>query len=195
MIKVGITGGIGSGKSVVSSLIAMNGIPIYTADTESKRLSDSSPVIRRKLVALYGNSLYVNNVLDRKRLASIIFSDEKALKSVNEIIHPVVQKDFQAWIKQQKTNICVIESAILFESRFDKIVDITLLVYAPVGLRLTRVMERDGANEADIMKRMNRQMPDELKRKQADFVIINDEVEALLPQVDQFLKLLPLQKK
>jgi dephospho-CoA kinase len=191
MIKIGITGGIGSGKSVVSSLIAMNGIPIYTADTESKRLSDISPVIRRKLIALYGNDLYVNDMLDRKRLASIIFSDEKVLKSVNEIIHPIVQKDFQAWIKQQRTNICAIESAILFESGFDKIVDIKLLVYAPVGLRLTRVMERDGATEANIIKRMNRQMPDELKRKKVDFVIINDEVEALLPQVDRFLKLLP----
>ncbi|MDR1525954.1 MAG: dephospho-CoA kinase [Tannerella sp.] len=193
MIKIGITGGIGSGKTVISSLIAMNGIPVYMADTESKRLSDTSPVIRRKLMALFGNDLYVNDRLDRKRLASIIFSDAKALEKVNEIIHPVVKKDFQAWTKQQKSSVCAIESAILFETGFDKIVDIKLLVYAPVGLRLARVMERDGATEADIMKRMNRQMPDELKRKQADFVIINDEVDALLPQIDRFLKLL-LQK-
>ncbi|MDR2681096.1 MAG: dephospho-CoA kinase [Tannerella sp.] len=191
MIKIGITGGIGSGKSVISSLIAMNGIPVYTADTESRRLSDTSPVIRRKLEAFFGNDLYVNDLLDRKHLASIIFSNEKALKNVNEIIHPVVKKDFQAWIKQQKTNICAIESAILFESGFDKTVDVILLVYAPVGLRLTRVMERDGATEADIIKRMNRQTPDELKRKQADFVIINDEVQPLIPQIDRFLALLP----
>lgn len=190
MIKIGITGGIGSGKSVVSSLFRMNKIPVYMADAESKRLSDTSPVIRKKLISLFGDSIYVNDLLDRKRLASFIFSNEHVLKKVNEIIHPVVKKDFQAWVKQQKGNMCAIESAILFESGFEKTVDVVLLVYAPVELRLTRAMERDGATEADIMKRMNRQMPEELKRKQADYVIINDDVQALIPQVDRFLKLL-----
>lgn len=190
MIKIGITGGIGSGKSVVSSLFRMNKIPVYTADVESKRLSDTSPVIRKKLISLFGDTIYVNDLLDRKRLASFIFSNEHVLKKVNEIIHPVVKKDFQAWVKQQKGNICAIESAILFESGFEKTVDVVLLVYAPVELRLTRAMERDGATEADIMKRMNRQMPEELKRKQADYIIVNDDVQALIPQVDRFLKLL-----
>lgn len=190
MIKIGITGGIGSGKSVVSSLFRMNKIPVYTADTESKRLSDTSPVIRKKLISLFGDTIYVNGLLDRKRLASFIFSNEHVLKKVNEIIHPVVKKDFQAWAKQQKGNICAIESAILFESGFEKTVDVVLLVYAPVELRLTRAMERDGATEADIMKRMNRQMPEELKREQADYIIVNDDVQALIPQVDRFLKLL-----
>ena len=190
MIKIGITGGIGSGKSVVSSLFRMNKIPVYMADAESKRLSDTSPVIRKKLISLFGDTIYVNDLLDRKRLASFIFSNEHVLKKVNEIIHPVVKKDFQAWVKQQKGNMCAIESAILFESGFEKTVDVVLLVYAPVELRLTRAMERDGATEADIMKRMNRQMPEELKRKQADYVIINDDVQALIPQVDRFLKLL-----
>ncbi|MDR0698218.1 MAG: dephospho-CoA kinase [Tannerella sp.] len=188
MIKIGITGGIASGKSVVSSLLTMNGIPMYTADTEGNRLSDTSPVIRKKLMALFGEDIYVNSLLDRKRLASYIFSDEDVLKEVNKIIHPVVSKDFRAWVRQQRVHMCGIESAVLFESKFDKLVDIVLLVYAPVELRLTRAMKRDGATEADIMKRMNRQMPDELKRKYADFVIINDGVQALMPQIDQFLK-------
>ncbi|MDR1381875.1 MAG: dephospho-CoA kinase [Tannerella sp.] len=190
MIKIGITGGIGSGKSVVSSLLAMNEIPVYTADAESKRLSDASPVIRKKLEALFGSDIYVDGRLDRKRLASFIFSSEKILKKVNEIIHPVVNKDFRAWTKRQESSACAIESAILVESGFDKAVDVILLVYAPVELRLARAMKRDGATEANIMKRMNRQMPDELKRKQADFVIINDGVQALIPQMDCFLKLL-----
>jgi dephospho-CoA kinase len=193
MIKIGITGGIGSGKSVVSSLLAMNGIPVYTADMESKRLSDTSPVIRRKLQDLFGDGIYINDRLDRKRLASLIFSGENMLRKVNEIIHPVVDRDFQKWVKRQEGGICAIESAILIESGFHRMVDIVLLVYAPVELRLTRAMERDGATEADIMKRMNRQMPDEFKRKRADFVIINDEVQALIPQIDCFLKSL-LQK-
>jgi dephospho-CoA kinase len=190
-IKIGITGGMASGKSVVSSLLAMSGIPVYMADEESKRLSDTSSVICKKLMALFGDDIYIDGRLDRKRLASFIFSDEEVLEEVNKIIHPVVNKDFQVWVKRQRGRICGIESAILFESKFDKLVDIVLFVYAPVELRLTRAMERDGATEADIMKRMNRQMPDELKRKQADFVIINDGVQALIPQIDYFLKLLP----
>ncbi len=190
MIKIGITGGIGSGKSVVSSLLRMNKIPVYVADTESKRLSDTSPVIRKKLIDLFGNDIYVNDMLDRKRLASFVFSNEHVLKKVNEIIHPVVRKDFQTWVKQQKGTMCAIESAILFESGFDKTVDMVLLVYAPVELRLTRAMVRDGVTEADIMKRMNRQIPEELKRKKADYVIVNDDVQALIPQLDRFLKLL-----
>jgi dephospho-CoA kinase len=190
MIKIGITGGIGSGKSVVSSLFRMDKIPVYTADTESKRLSDTSPVIRKKLIDLFGDDIYRNDRLDRERLASFVFSNKHVLKKVNEIIHPVVRKDFQAWAKQQTGNICAIESAILFESGFNKTVDITLLVYAPVELRLTRAMARDGATEVDIMKRMNRQMPEELKRKQSDYIIVNDDIQALIPQVDRFLKLL-----
>jgi dephospho-CoA kinase len=190
MIKIGITGGIGSGKSVVSSLFAVSGIPVYPADTESKRLSDASPVIREKLTALFGHDIYVDDRLDRKRLASYIFSGEKILQEVNSIIHPVVSRDFQQWTKRQKGGICAVESAILFESQFDKAVDVTVMVYAPVELRLTRAVERDGATEAGIMKRMNRQMPEELKRKQSDFVIINDNIQALIPQVDRFLHLL-----
>ena len=188
MIKIGITGGIGSGKSVVSSLLTVAGIPVYVADNESKNLTDSSPVIQNKLKALFGDEIYSNGILDRKRLASLIFADEDILKKVNDIIHPVVRDDFQQWVSKQSTRRCAMESAILFESGFDKDVDVVLTVYAPVELRLTRTMLRDDATEADIMKRMNRQMPDALKREQADFVIINDDVQAIIPQVEQFLK-------
>ena len=191
MIKIGITGGIGSGKSVVSSLLVLAGIPVYIADDESKNLSESSPIIQKKLKALFGDDIYLNGKLDRKRLASLIFADEVILKKVNSIIHPVVREDFQGWVSKLASKRCAIESAIMFESGFDKDVDVVLTVYAPVELRLTRTMLRDGASEADIMKRMNRQMPDELKRKQADFVIVNDDVQALMPQIEQFLKILP----
>lgn len=191
MIKIGITGGIGSGKSVVSSLLAMAGIPVYVADDESKRLSDTSPVIRKKLVALFGEETYVDEKLDRQRLASLIFKDETYLKKVNGIIHPVVRKNFQEWAGSLKTKRCAMESAILYESGLNKDVDVVLMVYAPVGLRLTRAMLRDNATEAEVMRRMNRQMPDELKREQADFVIINDDVQALMPQIDHFIRFLP----
>jgi dephospho-CoA kinase len=191
MIRIGITGGIGSGKSLVSSLLGgMYKIPVYTADTESKRLADTSPVIRRKLTGLLDDDIYVNDRLDRTRLASVIFFDEQMLKKVNEIIHPVVRDDFLMWVERQEGDLCAVESAILFESGFDETVDVVLLVYAPVELRLTRAMKRDDATEVDIMKRMNRQLPEELKRERSDYVIINDDAQALIPQTDRFLELI-----
>lgn len=191
MIKIGITGGIGSGKSVVSSLLVQAGISVYVADSKSRYLSDTSPVIQKKLKALFGEDIYVKDKLDRKRLASLIFTDEELLKKVNHIIHPVVRKDFLEWAAKQTSKRCAMESAILYESGLDRDVDVVLMVYAPVELRLTRAMLRDGATEADIMNRMNRQMPDEFKRNKADFVIINDGVQALIPQIEKFLKVLP----
>ncbi len=193
MIKIGITGGIGSGKSVVAHFFTLSGIPVYIADEESKYLTDHSPVIRKKLSALFGNEIYTNSGLDRKRFASFIFSNQALLKKVNEIIHPVVKKDFIKWVNAQKGGICALESAILYESGFDKSVDTVLMVYAPVELRLARVMQRDGSDEADIMRRMNRQRSDDLKRKQADYVIINDDANALTPQLEKFLNSLPKQ--
>ena len=191
MIKIGITGGIGSGKSVISSLLTLAGIPVYVADDESKYLLDTSPVIQKKLKALLCEDIYVNDKLDSKRFASLIFADEELLKKVNGIIHPAVRSDFERWVSKLSSKRCAIESAILFESGFDKIVDIILMVYAPVELRLSRTMQRDNATEADIMKRMNRQMPDALKREQADFVIVNDGIQAITPQIEKFIKILP----
>ena len=188
MIKIGITGGIGSGKTVVSSLLALEGIPVYVADDESKRLTDTSPDIREKLTALIDVSIYANGTLDRQRLASLIFSDETLLKHVNGIIHPVVKKDFETWMAQQSAKYCALESAILYESHFDNEVDVVLMVYAPVGLRLTRAMIRDGVSEAEILKRMNRQMSDNLIRKYADYVIINDDIHPIIPQVEAFVE-------
>ncbi|MDR3251334.1 MAG: dephospho-CoA kinase [Tannerella sp.] len=191
MKKIGITGGIGGGKSVVSKLLMLAGIPVYMADDESKRLTDTSPAIKMKLKSMFGDDIYIDERLDRKRFASIIFGDETILHEVNGIIHPVVKDDFEEWIGRQTSRHCAMESAILYESGLDKEVDVVLMVYAPVDMRMTRVMLRDGATEADIMKRMNRQMPEALKRKQADYVIINDGVQALMPQVENFIKFLP----
>jgi dephospho-CoA kinase len=190
MIKIGITGGLGSGKSVVLSLLEMAGIPVYVADEKSKILTDNSPEIRKKLIRLYGNDIYTDEKLDRKKLASLIFSDESLLKKVNDIIHPVVKKDFKEWLTKQDFGYCALESAILYESGFDNDVDVVIMVYAPVELRLSRAMKRDSATEAEIMRRMNRQMPDAFKREKADFVIINDGVQALIPQVEEIVKAL-----
>ena len=190
MIKTGITGGIGSGKSVVSSIFDIEGIPVYNADDESRRLTDTSPVIREKLMTLIDEAIYRNDRLDRQRLASLIFNDEVLLKQVNEIIHPAVRENFRDWIMRQTSLYCALESAILYESGFDRDVDVVLMVFAPVEVRLTRTMIRDGISEAEIIKRMNHQMPDELKRNQADVVIINDGIRPLIPQVERFFRLI-----
>ena len=188
MKKIGITGGIGSGKSVVSNLFTLEGIPVYRADDESKRLTDTSLVIREKLTALIDDSIYSNDKLDRQRLATLIFDDEALLKKVNGIIHPEVKRDFRQWVEKQVSDCCALESAILFESNFEQEVDAILLVCAPVELRLKRVQLRDGVSEAEVLKRMNRQLPDEIKRQKADFVIINDDLQPLIPQVELFIQ-------
>jgi len=199
MIKIGITGGIGSGKSVVSTLFELEGIPVYRADDESKRLTDSSPVIRKKLTKLIDDSIFIGDKLDRKRLAALIFNDEVLLKKVNGIIHPEVRDDFRLWVEKQTSNFirspdtvakqnCALESAILFESNFEQEVDVILMVYAPIELRLKRVRLRDGTSEAEIMKRLNNQLPDDLKREKADFVIINDDIQPIIPQIEQFIR-------
>ncbi|MDR3308380.1 MAG: dephospho-CoA kinase [Tannerella sp.] len=187
MIKAGVTGGIGSGKSVVSRLLEMSGVPVYRADDESKRLTETSPAIRSGLQALFGNEIYTDKGLDRKRLASSIFTDEHLLRKVNAIIHPVVTEDFNKWTKSCQSNVCAMESAIIYEAGLEKNFDLVLMVFAPVALRLTRAMQRDNASEAEIIRRMNRQMPDELKRSKADYLVINDDMQALMPQIEQFI--------
>ena len=182
MIKIGITGGIGSGKSVVASLLNLYGVPVYVADTESKLLTDTSPVIKEKLTALLGEDLYTEKGLNKKLLASHIFSNPEYLRQVNAIIHPEVNRHFSAWTKSQASDICAIESAILFESGFNEVVDKSLMVYAPMQLRIERAVARE-----EIVRRINNQLPDEVKRDRSDYVIYNDDKQALLPQVEKFL--------
>ncbi|WP_455641134.1 dephospho-CoA kinase [Parabacteroides sp.] len=187
MIKIGITGGIGSGKSVVASLLQLYGIPVYVADTESKILTDNSPVIREKLTALFGKDIYTEKGLNKKLLASYIFSDPECLQKVNAIIHPEVNRHFSEWTKRQKSDICAIESAILFESGFDKVVDKSLMVYAPAELRIERAILRDTVSREEIIRRIDNQMPDEIKKDRSDYVIYNDDIQALLPQIEKLL--------
>lgn len=187
MSKIGITGGIGSGKSVVASLLELSGIPVYIADKESKRLTETSPVIRKKLTDLLGADLYTEKGLDKKLLASHIFAHPEMLKQVNGIIHPEVNRHFTAWTEAQDTPFCAIESAILFESGFDRAVDIRLMVYAPMEVRIARAVERDAATRSEVIDRMKSQMPDEIKKERADYIIYNDNRQALIPQIGKFI--------
>ncbi len=188
MITIGITGGIGSGKTVVASLMQVMGIPVYIADEESKRLTDTSPLIREQLTTLFGTGIYTPAGLNRPMLAAHIFPDPVLLAQVNAIIHPEVARHFLAWIQQQPGQMCAIESAILFESGFDRMVDYSLLVYAPLELRVERALVRGGfANRQEVILRIDNQMPDEQKKERATHLILNDDIHALIPQMNRVL--------
>lgn len=185
MLKIGVTGGIGSGKSVVSELLRLYGMPVYDADRESKRLTGRSPVIRRGLLEIAGERVYggPGGTLDRRYLASFIFGHPENLARVNALIHPVVNRDFLDWCTRQGRPLVAIESAILFESGFDGIVDTVVMVDAPFEIRIARAQARDHAPREVIERRVASQMPDEEKRRRADHVILNDDRQALIPQV------------
>jgi len=185
MTTIGITGGIGSGKSIVSKLFELSGIPIYYADIEAKRITENSPEVRIQLTKLFGNDLYSgnSNTLNRQRFASILFNDAKALKQAENIIHPKVREDFKQWVEQQNVPIAGIEAAILFEAEFDREVDQIITVTAPSDIRIARVMSRDNAAKEKVLERISNQLPDEEKIKRSDFVIVNDDKTPVIPQV------------
>ena len=171
-IKIGITGGIGSGKSVVSRLLEIMGIPVYISDIEAKRITHTNDVIRRELCALVGQDVFLNGELNRPLLASYIFGSPEHAKKVNAVIHPQVKEDFRRWVKG-KGDIAMVgmESAILLEAGFKQEVDFVVMVYAPLEVRVERAIRRDYSSRELIMKRIEAQMSDEVKRSHADFVI------------------------
>jgi dephospho-CoA kinase len=183
MIKIGITGGIGSGKSVVSELLTILGIPVYFADSEAKRLTNTNTKIRAKLIALFGQEIYTPAGLDKKKMASHIFNDKDLLVTVNGIIHPEVLRDFNRWTQEQAGGLCAIESAILMESGFDMIVDKKVMVYAPFDLRIARASKRDRVPVELVKQRAQNQLSDEIKKELSDYVVYNDDQTAIIPQV------------
>lgn len=188
MIRIAITGGIGSGKSYVSVLLEARGIPVYNADNESKRLTATDTQIHIGLVSLLGEEVYVNGVLNKPMLATYLFASAENAARVNAIIHPVVKKDFQKWLElHADEEIAGFESAILYEAGFEDTVDAVVMVYAPKALRLERAMKRDGGTAAQIEARMKAQMDDDKKRERADYVIVNDGTQPLEPQLTSLI--------
>lgn len=195
MIKIAITGGIGSGKSYVSHLLEGMHIPVYNADNEAKRLTAADAGIREELTALLGGEVYKDGMLNKPLLASCLFSEPSRMHQINSIIHPRVRKDFAAWVEgQEGCEIVGMESAILYEAGFQDTVDAVVMVYAPVDLRIQRAMYRDGATEEQVRARMAAQMDDEEKRRRADFTVVNDGVQLLLPQLDSIIEHLKTEK-
>lgn len=183
-IKIGITGGIGSGKSVVSRLLGLMGIPVYISDVETKLLMVSDSVIRQELVALLGEEVYADGVLNKPLLVSYLFGNPEHARQINGIVHPRVKDDFRQWTQCRcSSSIVGIESAILIEAGFAGEVDVIVMVYAPEEVRISRAIRRDASSREQIEKRIRSQMSDEEKRGKADYVIVNDGETPLIPQV------------
>ncbi len=189
MVKVGITGGIGSGKSYVCQTIKAMKFPVYDCDSEAKRLMVESLHIIRSLTELIGTTVYdTSGNLNKSAVAQFLFQSPDNAKKVNDIVHPVVKEDFLQWSEKQNSHIVFMESAILFESGFSSIVDYSIAVCAPTEVRLQRAMQRDSASREQIEARMRHQMSDEECRTLADFHINNDGTANVEEQITALIK-------
>lgn len=183
MIKVGLTGNIGTGKSTVCRIFETLKVPVFHADEEAKKFLTNENV-KRSLVIKFGNRIITENIVDRKKLGDIVFSDDEALKFLNSIIHPMVKQHLLQWINLHKENHYIIqEAAILFESGFNKEFDKVITVVSPPELALKRVMERDQILQIEFEKRMKHQWDQDKKMGLSDFIIFNDEKQMVLPQI------------
>ena len=191
MVVIGMTGGIGCGKSYVSAKMQLRGIPVYDSDTRAKLITATDPVLKLELTRLVGPTLYCPcgcGVMQKEVLAKFIFGNPENMAKVNAIIHPRVKEDFRRWADAHASkDFCILESAILFESGFDGEVDFTVCVDAPSELRISRCMKRDNATREAVVKRIESQMDQVEKCSRADFVIVNDDVQPLEPQIDALL--------
>ena len=197
MLKIGITGGIGSGKTTVCRIFELLGIPIFYADAQAKLVMHTDEKLRVGIIHAFGFRSYLpDGSLNRKHIADIVFKDEGKLSALNALVHPAVLRAFDHWALKQTAPYVVKEAALLFESGSDKMCDYTILIKTPDRIKIARVMERDNITEADVRLRMARQWTDEEKEKLADYILLNDEKLLLIPQVlalhERFVSLNPI---
>ncbi|TBN04369.1 dephospho-CoA kinase [Hyunsoonleella flava] len=185
MITVGLTGGIGSGKTTVAKAFEALGVPVYIADVEAKRLMNRSKVIKRKLIALLGESAYVDGKLNRPYVANIIFNDKSYLEKMNAIVHPKVARHFEKWAAKQQGPYVIKEVAILFENGGNAQCDLVITVTAPKALRIERLLKRDNTTKEKIKVIMKNQWSDRKKIKHSDFVIVNKNLDGTRLQVQK----------
>ncbi|HEY3373140.1 MAG TPA: dephospho-CoA kinase [Prolixibacteraceae bacterium] len=184
MIKVGITGGIGSGKSTVCKVFKILGIPVFEADSIARELMNSDAKVRTQLIDLFGSAVYLPDLtVDRKYLSGIVFNNPSLLSELNSIVHPAVRHAFETWYQNQHSPYIIQEAAILFESGFYKMMDKTIVVATDEAERVQRVMKRDGTSEEQVRQRIGNQWTDEQRIKMADFVIGNNDNELIIPQI------------
>jgi dephospho-CoA kinase len=183
MLKVGITGGIGSGKSVVARILQVLGVPVYYADAAAKRLMETDEALKAAIQAHFGEGAYDGQRLNRSWLAAQVFGQPDRIALLNSLVHPVVIADSRRWMQQQTAPYVVKEAALFFESGSAGEMDVIVGVYAPQALRIQRVMRRDGLGRQEVLSRMQQQLDERIKMKLCDVVLRNDEQEMLLPQV------------
>ena len=183
MLVVGLTGGIGSGKTTVGKMFKSFGIPVYLADKEAKALMHRSKIIKRKLIALFGESAYKDGKLNRAFLASKIFNDKALLSQMNAVVHPKVASHFKRWLKKQNAPYIIKEAAIIFENNLEHQYDYIITVIADKDSRIQRVMKRDGVTQKKVESVINNQLSDAEKIRKSDIVITNNDIKTLEKQV------------
>lgn len=183
MLKIGLTGGMGSGKTTVSKIFSVLGIPVFYADEAAKTIMNENAALKEGIINLFGKEAYTNNILNRKYISGIVFNDKFKLEQLNALVHPVTIAAADEWANAQSSAYIIKEAALMFESPAAANLDYVIGVYAPQHLRLQRVMNRDNVSREAVLARMNNQLDETIKMKLCDFVIINDEQTAVLPQV------------
>jgi len=183
MLRVGITGGMGSGKTTVAHIFETLGIPVYYADDAAKRIMNEDPSLRMEIIRIFGDESYNGEGLNRSYIASKVFSNPEQLNMLNAIVHPATIRDGENWMKRQNSPYALKEAALIFESGAAEGLDYVIGVSAPIPLRIERVIQRDGMERSEIKARMAKQLDPEIAMKLCDFVIQNNEQELLIPQV------------
>jgi dephospho-CoA kinase len=182
-MKLGVTGGIGSGKTSVCRVFAVLGIPVFSTDPEAKKIMENDESVVRRINSIAGRNLYINGKLNRSELASLIFNDNNLLHKVNSLIHPIVFQHFRLWEAEQNAPYVIMEAAVLFESGGSKLVDRIATVVAPMEERVARVIQRNSLSREQVMERMQNQIDDELRIRQSDYVIHNSENDMIIPAI------------
>ncbi|MFP5041986.1 dephospho-CoA kinase [Parasediminibacterium sp. JCM 36343] len=184
MLKIGLTGGIGSGKSVVAAIFKTLGIPVFDADSAAKKIMEEDASLIEAIKTAFGNAAYTTEgKLNRKYIADIVFNDSYQLEVLNNITHPATIRAAEAWMQQQHAPYCIKEAALLFEAGTAGNLDYIIGVSAPEALRINRVMQRDNTGRQDVLTRIGKQIKQEIKMRLCDFVILNNEQQLLIPQV------------
>jgi dephospho-CoA kinase len=183
MLKIGLTGGMGSGKTTVSKIFSVLGVPVFYADDVAKIIMNEDADLKQSIINAFGVDAYSNNTLNRKYIADIVFNDKFKLDRLNALVHPVTLAAADKWFSRQTSPYVIKEAALMFEAGAAAHLDYVIGVHAPQQLRLQRVMQRDNSIREQVLARMNSQIDETIKMKLCDFVIVNDEKEAVLPQV------------